>query len=57
MFDGSALPLKENLDIAGEAPRTASGGAISSSRSRPGVVGGEEDGITAKRRGEALHDT
>ena len=46
MFDGSALPLKENLDISGKLLER-----FRKSRSHPeievGVVGGEEDGIKA----------
>ena len=45
MWDGSAVPLAENLDIAGELlPRMAAIGVIL--EVEIGVVGGEEDGIT-----------
>lgn len=45
MWDGSAVPLSENLDIAKELlPRLAAIGVIL--EVEIGVVGGEEDGIT-----------
>ncbi|MBP1325741.1 fructose-bisphosphate aldolase class II [Leucobacter exalbidus] len=45
MWDGSAVPLAENLDIAKELlPRLAAAGIIL--EVEIGVVGGEEDGIT-----------
>ena len=55
MFDGSALPLKENLDIAVKLlERFRKSDLILEIEA--GVVGGEEDGISGERRGEALHD-
>jgi fructose-bisphosphate aldolase class II len=47
MWDGSAVPLKENLDIADELlDRTAAAHIIL--EIEIGVVGGEEDGVEAK---------
>jgi fructose-bisphosphate aldolase class II len=47
MFDGSALPLKENLDIAVELLERCRRSEILL-EIETGVVGGEEDGVKAK---------
>ena len=55
MFDGSALPLEDNLDIAVKLlERFRKSDLIL--EIEVGVVGGEEDGIQRQRRREALHD-
>ena len=55
MWDGSAVPLGENLDIAKELlPRMAAAGIIL--EVEIGVVGGEEDGISAEM-GDHLYTT
>jgi len=46
MFDGSALPLKENLDIAVKLLERCAGNEIIL-EIETGVVGGEEDGVSA----------
>jgi fructose-bisphosphate aldolase class II len=55
MFDGSALPLKENLDIAVKLLERFSRNDLIL-EIEAGVVGGEEDGIKAKA-GEKLYTT
>jgi fructose-bisphosphate aldolase class II len=47
MFDGSALPLKENLDIAVKLLERCRGSEIML-EIEAGVVGGEEDGVRAE---------
>ena len=44
MFDGSALPLKENLDIAADLLKRCHANEIIL-EVEAGVVGGEEDGV------------
>src|SRR5512143_3819331 len=47
MFDGSALPLKDNLDIAEKLLEMFAGDDLIL-EIEAGVVGGEEDGVTGK---------
>src|SRR5512143_3661416 len=47
MFDGSALPLKDNLDIAEKLLERFAGDDLIL-EIEAGVVGGEEDGVTGK---------
>ena len=49
MFDGSALPLRENLDIAVKLPGAVQAEVSCILEIEAGVVGGEEDGV----KGEA----
>ncbi|GGH38534.1 class II fructose-bisphosphate aldolase [Microbacterium album] len=56
MWDGSAVPLDENIQIAGELlPRMKNIGAIL--EIEVGVVGGEEDGVKHEGSNEALYTT
>ncbi|MBP2435943.1 class II fructose-bisphosphate aldolase [Microbacterium amylolyticum] len=56
MWDGSAIPLDENLEIAKQLlPRTAAIGSIL--EVEIGVVGGEEDGVTHEGSNDALYTT
>ena len=55
MFDGSALPLKDNLDIAVKLRERFSKSDLVL-EIEVGVVGGEEDGVRASAGGQALHD-
>src|SRR5690606_14943094 len=56
MWDGSAVPLDENIEIASELlPRTHAIGAIL--EIEVGVVGGEEDGVKHEGSNEALYTT
>ncbi|MGE3193219.1 MAG: class II fructose-bisphosphate aldolase [Microbacteriaceae bacterium] len=56
MWDGSAVPLAENLEIAKELlPRMKAIEAIL--EVEIGVVGGEEDGVTHEGTNEALYTT
>ena len=55
MFDGSTLPLDDNLDIAARLrERFRKNDLIL--EIEVGAVGGEEDGLRAARGGAALHD-
>ena len=56
MWDGSAVPLDENIDIAAELlPRLKNINAIL--EIEVGVVGGEEDGVAHEGSNEALYTT
>ena len=56
MWDGSAVPLDENIEIASDLlPRMKNIGAIL--EIEVGVVGGEEDGIKHEGSNEALYTT
>jgi fructose-bisphosphate aldolase class II len=56
MWDGSAVPLNENLEIAGTLlPRMRNINAIL--EVEIGVVGGEEDGVAHEGTNEALYTT
>jgi fructose-bisphosphate aldolase class II len=56
MFDGSTLPLAENLERSGELlARCAAIGIVL--EVEVGVVGGEEDGLAAESSGEHLYTT
>lgn len=56
MWDGSAVPLDENIQIAGELlPRVKNIGGIL--EIEVGVVGGEEDGVKHEGSNEALYTT
>lgn len=56
MWDGSAVPLDENIDIAAELlPRLKNINAIL--EIEVGVVGGEEDGVQHEGSNEALYTT
>src|SRR5690606_18068928 len=56
MWDGSAVPLDENIEVASELlPRTHAIGAIL--EIEVGVVGGEEDGVKHEGSNEALYTT
>ncbi|MGO1256360.1 class II fructose-bisphosphate aldolase [Microbacterium gubbeenense] len=56
MWDGSAVPLDENIQIAQELlPRTNAIGAIL--EIEVGVVGGEEDGVQHEGSNDALYTT
>jgi fructose-bisphosphate aldolase class II len=56
MWDGSAVPLDENIEIAAELlPRLAAINAIL--EIEIGVVGGEEDGVQHEGSNEALYTT
>jgi fructose-bisphosphate aldolase class II len=56
MWDGSAVPLDENIEIAKELlPRTHNIGAIL--EIEVGVVGGEEDGVAHEGSNDALYTT
>src|SRR5918994_392528 len=56
MWDGSAVPLDENLDIAKEIlPRMKAINAVL--EVEIGVVGGEEDGVQHEGSNEALYTT
>ncbi|ROS59406.1 fructose-bisphosphate aldolase [Frigoribacterium sp. PhB160] len=56
MWDGSAVPLDENISIAGEMlKRTAAINAIL--EVEIGVVGGEEDGVEHEGTNDALYTT
>jgi fructose-bisphosphate aldolase class II len=56
MWDGSAVPLDENIEIAAELlPRLAAINAIL--EIEVGVVGGEEDGVQHEGSNEALYTT
>ena len=56
MWDGSAVPLDENIEIAkGLLPRTKNIGAIL--EIEVGVVGGEEDGVAHEGSNDALYTT
>ncbi|MFT4123671.1 MAG: class II fructose-bisphosphate aldolase [Microbacteriaceae bacterium] len=56
MWDGSAVPLKENIEIARQIlPRTKAIGAIL--EVEIGVVGGEEDGVKHEGTNDALYTT
>lgn len=56
MWDGSAVPLDENIAIAGELlPRVKNIGGIL--EIEVGVVGGEEDGVKHEGSNEALYTT
>ncbi|GAB3268054.1 class II fructose-bisphosphate aldolase [Microbacterium sp. MEC084] len=56
MWDGSAVPLDENIEIAKELlPRTKNIGSIL--EIEVGVVGGEEDGVKHEGSNEALYTT
>ena len=53
MWDGSAVPLEENLDIARELLALAKAADVIL-EIEVGVVGGEEDGVAGWRRRAAL---
>ncbi|NHI16686.1 class II fructose-bisphosphate aldolase [Microbacterium excoecariae] len=56
MWDGSAVPLDENIEIATQLlPRTHAIGAIL--EIEVGVVGGEEDGVQHEGSNDALYTT
>ena len=56
MWDGSAVPLAENIEIAKQLlPRTKNIGAIL--EIEVGVVGGEEDGVAHEGSNDALYTT
>src|SRR5690606_15892814 len=56
MWDGSAVPLDENIEIAKTLlPRTHAIGSIL--EIEVGVVGGEEDGVAHEGSNEALYTT
>ena len=56
MWDGSAVPLDENIEIAQELlPRMKAINAIL--EVEIGVVGGEEDGVSTRASNEALYTT
>ena len=56
MWDGSAVPLDENIEIAkGLLPRTKNIGSIL--EIEVGVVGGEEDGVAHEGSNDALYTT
>ncbi|WP_029150844.1 class II fructose-bisphosphate aldolase [Microbacterium indicum] len=56
MWDGSAVPLDENIEIAKQLlPRTHAIGAIL--EIEVGVVGGEEDGVAHEGSNDALYTT
>ncbi|MFX4861144.1 class II fructose-bisphosphate aldolase, partial [Acinetobacter baumannii] len=56
MWDGSAVPLDENIDIAAELlPRLKNIHAIL--EIEVGVVGGEEDGVKHEGTNDALYTT
>ena len=54
MWDGSAVPIDENLDIARELLKEAAAAKIIL-EIEIGVVGGEEDGVAARDQRQALH--
>jgi fructose-bisphosphate aldolase class II len=56
MFDGSALPLKENLDISVPLLERCHKNELIL-EIEVGVVGGEEDGVTAEGPAEKLYTT
>jgi fructose-bisphosphate aldolase class II len=56
MFDGSALPLEENLEIAGPLLERCDKSEIIL-EIEVGVVGGEEDGVKAEGPAEKLYTT
>ena len=56
MFDGSALPLKENLDISVPLLERCHKNELIL-EIEVGVVGGEEDGVTAEGLAEKLYTT
>ena len=54
MWDGSAVPIDENLTIAKELLKQAAAAKIIL-EIEIGVVGGEEDGVDARDQRQALH--
>ena len=55
MWDGSAVPLDENLQIAEELLAQCRRGQRSILEIEIGVVGGEEDGVDGRDQRQALH--